>query len=243
MTGKAEEGRAAVFQRVGHRGAPKDFPGNTMQGFQRAASLGCGMVECDVQQAADGVLVLAHDRAVTDTQGRTYGISEHGSAFLHGLNLGAGEGVPALRELTVWAQDKCAVMADMKCEGGEIERLVAEALAPLSLEAKVVAGAGEISRARFREMDPSLPLSLSLGSAEKYLLDDAEFAALLRDLNTDAVTWVWPMLTAQRMARLQERGARVYAWTVDDLATMQRLREDGVDGIISNRPDLLAQVR
>lgn len=230
------------WHRVGHRGAPKEFPANTMKGFQRAVEWGCTMLECDVRQAANGVLVLAHDDYVTDRQGQTYAIGEQDSAFLGRLDLGAGEGVPTLAELVAWAQGRCAVMADMKCEGGEIERLVVEALKLLPVEAKIVPGAGTESRARFRALDAALPLSLSIGSSEKFLLDDAEFEAILGTLDTQAVTWVYPMLTAQRIAHLHERGIQVFAWTVDDLPTMQNLRDMGADGIISNRPDLLAQV-
>ena len=230
------------WHRVGHRGAPKEFPANTLRSFQRAVALGCSMVECDVRQAADGVLVLAHDAEVTDAQGRTYAVLEHDSGFLGRLDLGAGEGVPTLSELVDWAQGKSAVMADMKCEGGEVERLVAATLAPLAPTSKLAPGAGEASRARFRALDPALPLSLSLGSAEKHLLEETEFEALVVGLDTEAVTWVWPMLNEERIVRLHERGIRAYAWTVDDLPTMRRLRSAGVDGIISNRPDLLAQV-
>jgi glycerophosphoryl diester phosphodiesterase len=230
------------WHRVGHRGAPKEFPANTLRSFQRAVALGATMVECDVRQAAGGVLVLAHDADVTDAQGRTYAVREHDSGFLRHLDLGAGEGVPTLAELVDWAQGKCAVMADMKCEGEGIERLVVETLAPLAPASKLAPGAGEASRARFRALDPAFPLSLSLGSAEKYRLEETEFEAVLDGLDTDDVTWVWPMLTAERIARLHERGIRVYAWTVDDLPTMRQLRSAGVDGIISNRPDLLAQV-
>jgi glycerophosphoryl diester phosphodiesterase len=228
------------WHRVGHRGAPKEFPANTMQGFQRAVEWGCTMVECDIRQAADGVLVLAHDEHVTDRHGQTYSIVEQESAFLRGLDLGAGEGVPTLTDLVAWARGRCAIMADMKCEGGTV---VVEALKPLPLESKIVPGAGTESRARFREWDSTLPLSLSLGSEEELRIHIGNFEAFLNfRLDTAAVTWHWTMLNAERIARLHERGLLVYAWTVDDLPTMQRLREAGADGVISNRPDLLAQV-
>ena len=63
---------------------------------------------------------------------------------------------------------------------------------------------------------------------------------LLPTIDTQAVTWEHPLLDAHRIAALHQRGLRVYAWTVDDLPTMRRLLDDGVDGLISNRPDLLA---
>lgn len=227
------------WHRVGHRGAPREFPANTMQGFQRAVEYGCTMVECDVRQAADGELVLAHDPQVTDVAGKVYVIEECPSPLLRGLNLGAGEGTPTLTELAQWARGQCAVMADMKCEGGDVEERVVAALSILPLEAKIVPGAVLSSRRRFRTLDSTLPLSLSIGVGDGVVSNDASFEVLLPTLDTEAVTWQYPLLDAYRIAQLHAHHRKVYAWTVDDLPTMQRLRAAGVDGLISNRPDLL----
>ncbi len=234
------------FVRVGHRGAPREFPANTMLSFKRAVKMGCDMVECDVRRAAEGVLVLAHDPTVLDARGRTYVVEEHSSGLLGALDLGAGEGVPLLTELVEWAVGRCAVMADMpygpngKCEGDGIEAAVIEALRALPREAKIVPGAGAESRLTFRSLDPDLPLSLSIDGMSPGAMSDSEFAHHLATAGTEAVTWQYPLLTAERIEALHAHGFRVFAWTVDDLETMQRLASHGVDGIISNRPELLA---
>lgn len=226
------------FLRVGHRGAPKEFPANTMKGFDRAVERGCQMVECDVRLSWDGALVLAHDPYVTDKGGRRWEVAAHSRDELRGLDLGAGEGVPTLEELAAFARERpCAVMADMKCEGSGVEAKVAAALSALSREDKIVVGASEEARKRFRAIDPELPLSYSRGASTP--LSDAQFAAVLPAIDTDAVTWEHPLLIAGRIAALHERGLRVFAWTVDYANIMRRLIDDGVDGIISNRADLL----
>lgn len=227
-----------VFHKVGHRGAPREFPANTLRSFSRAMEYGCTMVECDIRAAADGELVLAHDPEAA-AGGKRYAITEHDSAFLARLDLGAGEGVPKLSALATLLKDRCAIMADMKCEGGDIERKVIEALSSLSVESKLVPGAGTESRKRFRETDSSLPLSLSLGA---FQMKESEFEEILSNLDTQAVTWEHPLLTSERISALHSRGVAVYAWTVDDFPTMLRLQEMGVDGIISNRCDLLAKL-
>jgi glycerophosphoryl diester phosphodiesterase len=214
-----------------------------MRSFVRAAELGCEMIECDVRCSADGVLVLAHDDAVTDAGSRRYEIAGCDAKALHSLDIGAGDGVPTLAELVEWARAAgIAVMADMKVEGDGVEAAVAAALAPLAPERKVVPGAGEASRRRFREVEPTLPLSLSLDRAAEPWLQSGGFERFLAAPDTEAVTWEHPLLTAERICALKENGLRVYAWTVDDPALMGRLRDDGVDGIISNRPDLLRAI-
>jgi glycerophosphoryl diester phosphodiesterase len=227
------------WHRVGHRGSPREFPANTMRSFRRAVERGCTMVECDVRQTADGVLMLAHDPDVTAADGQKYVVAEHTAATLAALDLGAGEGVPTLEELVAWAQGHCAVMADMKCEGGDIEANVVAALKPLPPDQKLVPGAGDESRRRFRALDPVLPLSLSLDRHADIIVRASGFETLLATLDTQAVTWEHPLLNPARVAALHARHFEVYAWTVDDLPTMRRLLDAGVDGLISNRADLL----
>jgi glycerophosphoryl diester phosphodiesterase len=236
--GKASR-MTAFWHKIGHRGTPREFPGNTMRGFQRAVERGCTMVECDVRQAADGVIVLAHDPYVTDTSGTRVVIADTASDVLHSLDLGSGEGVPRLDELALWARGKCSVMADMKCEGNGVEEGVLAALQALDPAARVIPGASAHSRARFRELDPALPLSLTLSDQDIHLVEDGSLNILLTDLDTCAVTWHHALITAERVARLHQYDKKVYVWTVDDLPTMRNLLEMGVDGIISNRADLL----
>jgi glycerophosphoryl diester phosphodiesterase len=213
-----------------------------MRGFARAVALGCDMVECDVRHAADGVLVLAHDPQVFDAAGRPFVIAEQPSDALAALDLGAGDGVPTLAQLVAWAAGRCAVMADMKCEGDGVEEAVVAALRPLAREAKIVPGAGEASRRRFRALDPELPLSLSIGGRLAAEMPDHAFDRRLETADTEAVTWEHPLLTEARIAALHSHGFRVFAWTVDDSELMRRLASWGVDGIISNRPDMLDEV-
>jgi len=226
---------AKPWHRIGHRGYPYAFPPNTMRGFAEAVALGCDMVECDVRLSADGILVLSHDPEVTAGDGKIYVTTEHAASELASLDLGQGEGVPTLTDLTAWACGRCGVMADMKCEGAPVEEMVVEALRLLPRASKIVPGAAAESRHRFREIDPTLPISLSIGPGEL-----GDFETLLPAIDTEAVTWHHSLLDAERVQALHSRGLIVYAWTVDKSETMRRLLEAGVDGIISNRADLLA---
>jgi glycerophosphoryl diester phosphodiesterase len=126
------------IRRVGHRGAPGEFPANTMLSFQRAHQLGCDMVECDIRLSSDGIVVLSHDPFVTDIGGNRYEIAATSAAHLGSLDLGAGEGVPGLGQLAAWAAGRCAIMADMKCEGNGVEEQVVELLAGMPNNMRIV---------------------------------------------------------------------------------------------------------
>lgn len=198
------------------------------------------MVECDIRLSKDGVLTLAHDEYVTDIFGTRFLLSEHTAEELGELDLGAGEGAPTLTQLVEDAHNVgFGIMADMKTEGNGVEAMVCDALAALPVEKKVVPGALAQSRTRFRAYNSNLPLSLTLSAEQESLLGGEVFEKLVDSLDTEAVTWEYPLLTLDRIQTLQERGIQVYAWTVDSPPEMERLIAAGVDGIISNRCDLL----
>lgn len=237
-----------TFERVGHRGTPHIFPANTLRSFQVAHDTGCTMVECDVRLSRDGALVLAHDPAVNNLVGDERVVAEQTLAELAAFDLGAGEGPATLEQLVNWAQiTSMHLMVDMKCEGGletgPVEKRIATLLSGLPRTCKCVSGASRESRQRFREADPDLSLLLSVGLGDALPnIDDTlnRILASWSELAADGVSWEHPLVTPERVAILHSKGARVFAWTVDDLETMRRLLACGVDGITSNRSDLFA---
>jgi glycerophosphoryl diester phosphodiesterase len=206
-----------------------------MKSFQAAYALGCDWVECDCRPSSDGIIVLAHDEEVTNIVGTTYPISEHTAHELHNLDLGSGEGVPTLEELVAWAAGRVGVMADVKCSG--FEREIGAALQPLPADKKIVSGADEAGRRQFHALYPDLPISLTMS-----VHGEPGMVGKWEAVDTDAVTLEYPLVTRERIRLMHARGIKVYAWTVDNPDTMQTLAEMGVDGLISNRADLLGSL-
>jgi glycerophosphoryl diester phosphodiesterase len=220
-------------RRVGHRGAGAHEPQNTLRSFERAIAMGVDMVETDVRQSRDGALVLAHDETIHGG-GRERVVADHDLAELRTLDLGHGERVATLEEVLALVRGRCGLMADLKGEGFEAELVAALQNSGLPREQISIPGGTAPSRAKIRQIDPTLPISLSLG-AEWHDRITPEF---IDAIDTDAVTWQYRLITPERVARLHERGLFVYTWTVDDPETMRRVLEAGVDGVITNRPEL-----
>jgi glycerophosphoryl diester phosphodiesterase len=226
-----------TIRRVGHRGAGADEPQNTIRSFERAIAIGVEMVETDVRQSRDGVLVLAHDEEIRGG-GQELMVAEHDFATLRTLDLGHGERIPTLAEALAIVRGRCGLMIDLKGEGFETELVAAIHSSGLPYDQIVVPGGTLRSRALIRGLDPKIPLSLSLDTDWDARITP-EFIA---GIDTDAVTWQHPLITSERVAHLHDRGLFVYTWTVDDLATMHRVIAAGVDGVITNRPALFAQL-
>jgi glycerophosphoryl diester phosphodiesterase len=231
------------IRRVGHRGAGGLEPQNTIRSFERAIALGVDMVETDVRQSRDGALVLAHDEEIRRSRASAQGaaervVAEHDLETLRSVDLGHGERIPTLAEALEVVRGRCGLMIDLKGEGFEAETVAAIQASGLPCDQVVVPGGSEHSRARLRHLDPNIPLSLSLDVE----WDDRITPEFIARIDTDAVTWHHRLITPERVARLHDRGLFVYTWTVDDLDTMRRMIAAGVDGIITNRPSLFAQL-
>jgi glycerophosphoryl diester phosphodiesterase len=223
--------------RVGHRGAAAHAPGNSRASFERALAIGVDMIEVDVRRCRDGDLVLAHDATLPGPRGDVV-VAEASLSDLRALDLGGGERTLTLPEAIDLLRGRCALMIDLKGEGFERELVAAIRKGGLAPGEVVIPGGTEPSRRAIRALDPELPLSLSLDARAEAMLSP-EF---LDAIDTDAVTWQHPLITRSRVAHLRARGLTVYTWTVDDLATMRRVRDAGVDGIITNRPELFAEL-
>ena len=228
--------------------------------FERAIAIGVDMVETDLRLSRDGVLVLAHDAeirgksslrvsaaaagcppqgwrdAASGETERELVVAEHDLAALRALDLGGGERIATLAEALALIRDRCAIMIDLKGEGFEAALVETIRASGVPDEQIVVPGGSDRSRAALRSLDARIPLSLSV-DADWDARITPEFIAAI---DTDAVTWEHPLITADRVARLHDRGLFVYSWTVDDLATMRRVIAAGVDGVITNRPELFA---
>lgn len=221
---------------MGHRGAPVFEPENTLRSYERAIEMGMEMVEVDLRRSADVQLVLAHDETIHNAEGQTLKVAEHPLEELRRLDLGEGERIPTLEDAIRLCQGRCALMIDLKGEG--FEEALVETLHETGFTDLVIPGGSAFSRARIRELDPSLPLSLSLDRSWKSRITDD----FISGIETDAVTWQYSLLDAPAVERLHALGKIVFAWTVDSEEEMDRLLSIGVDGIISNRTDFLAKL-
>jgi glycerophosphoryl diester phosphodiesterase len=229
--------------RIGHRGAAAYAPHNTLTSFRKAAELGADMVELDVQRSADGQAVVIHDLYLRTPGGQVLPVRETSLADLRSVDLGGGERVPGLREaLETCRQLGLGVYIELK-EGGAA-RLVNEALTALDFGAQCVVGSFRPDWvADFTAAAPQVAGSILFGSKA---IDGDRAVMLARSC---AATYVHPcwendphpsgLLTPDWLGAVRAAGLGVITWheeRPDEIAELKRL---GVDGICSDRPDLL----
>ncbi|WP_253465349.1 glycerophosphodiester phosphodiesterase [Paenarthrobacter sp. A20] len=232
-----------------HRGFSLDGLENSMAAFKAAVELGTVHLETDVHTTSDGVLLVFHDLSldrVTDSVGDIASLT---ASEVSVARIGGVEPVPTFDEL-VSALPGARLNLDVKdwnsvgpmaaaIEKHGIHDLVLvtsfsdkRRRAVLSrLSRRVASSAGSSLTALFVLVGPVLPARL----ARKLLAGVDVFQVPVRYGRL-------PVVTPGFIRRAHRLGRQVHVWTINEPAEMERLLDLGVDGIVSDRLDLLKEV-
>jgi glycerophosphoryl diester phosphodiesterase len=229
---------------IAHRGASTYAPENTLAAFELAARQGADMLELDVQRSADGVLVVFHDQTTERWDGLRRLVSECTLAELHALDIG-GERVATLAEVCAFAREqRMRLNVELKTAGLGLDvtrMLRAEQIEDLVLISSFV----ETALHECAAAAPHIPRAYLMGTdtyrPDVRLREAWPFRALRRTgcaawhptFQLPLIDWLIP--------RVRSAGYQVNVWTVDDVPTMRRLIALGVDGIITDVPDVLRE--
>jgi glycerophosphoryl diester phosphodiesterase len=251
MTEATASGRRAGLRLIGHKGADTIRPGNTLESFEAAVELGVDMIELDVlwtppghpklPRAERAPLVVAHDWGDAGRR-RPLTLAQ------------------ALDAFTRSPLDRVEIDCDLKLRGRERE--LVEALRERDLIGRSMVSTMElVSLERLRSAEPGLrrgwtyPQVTRDWRSKRWALPGvaaalaymrrrlpALAARALPQLGVEAL-WIYHPVATARLARVTHAaGVQLIAWTVDDLPTMRRMVEIGVDGICSNDPRLFARL-
>ncbi len=244
---------------IAHRGFSSDMPENTIPAMIGAATTAADMVEIDVQQTKDHALVVVHDKtfARTTDVARVFPrrvndpISSFTLAQVKRLDAGSwkraqfvGTRVPTLDELLrAIAPTHLNLLLELKNPTlyPGYEKPVAAALAAhgfIDHRRVYIHSFDAQALKQLHRVAPTIPIGL----ITKTGLGDVAHARWLRTINPTDVT-----VTDASVDRAQAHRLAVFTWpgspTQDSAAGIAALVTDGVDGIITNHPDVaLAQV-
>ncbi len=244
---------------MAHRGSMLLWPENTMTAFQGAVDLGCRYLETDLQISRDGVLVAFHDNTLDRTTDGRGPVSDYLWEELREMDAGyrfqpagseapdggfpyrsRGVRIPALEELMT-AYPEAVVSLDLKGEG--LEEPLVELINRLDLWDRVIVGSFKGGRLkRFRSL-AARPVATSAGPGEALRFVTASRLRRLPRLAADALQvpikqWI-TVVSARTVATAHAAGLPLIVWTINDPEEMRCLLDLGVDGLITDRPDLL----
>ena len=243
-----------------HRGGSALGPENTLAAFDLGLQAGADGLELDVRLSADGVPVVHHDATLDRTTSHAGPLAAHTAAELAQIDAGyrfasnggfpfrkRGIGIPSLRSVLLRYRD-VPIVIEMKVNSAEMGQAVAQViLAAGAVDRVCIAGYGARSAAAARvalpgaassATHPEVRLAVYRGFA-RWPVRQVSYGGYQVPERKGLVRIVSP-----RFIRDAHRaGLKVQVWTIDDERDMRRLLDWGVDGLISNRPDLAVRVR
>jgi glycerophosphoryl diester phosphodiesterase len=236
-----------------HRGGAALRPENTLLAFDHGLSLGADGLEFDVHLSRDGVVVVHHDRTLErTTNGRgplaalsadELGRLDAGHAF-EGFR-GAAGGVPTLE--AVLRRYPVPLIIELKVNEPELARKTIDAVRAAGAVERVALGSfgTRVLRAA-RTYEPAIRTGSSREETRLALYRSWIHCPVRRppyqEFQVPELSGSTRVVSSRFVRYAHEAGIAVHVWTVNDPADMQRLLDWGVDGLISDRPDLAVEV-
>jgi len=217
---------------VGHRGAAGLEPENTLRSVRKAVELGVDQVEIDVRMTRDRHIVVIHDETVDrTTNGHGY-VKDLTFGEIRKLDAGKGEHVPTLEEVLGLTRGKVILQIELKV--GEATEPVVQLIESLNAEKDVIITSfiHELL-GRVHDMNPNL----RTGALFFHVQVDICQRAL--DAHSEAIHIHYRNVESKLVEEAHSRGLKIQVWNPDDIENMKRMLDLGVDGIGTNRPDIL----
>lgn len=244
-----------------HRGGAKLGPENTLAAFAQGLALGADGIECDIHLSRDGVPVVIHDATLERTTDGRGLVAAHTADELARLDAGfafqqdggwpfrgRGIGVPRLADVLRLVGDR-RVILEMKDDGAELARAVVDVVRRANMVEQACLGSfHQRALDTVRALLPELATSASVTEVRWTLyrswahwpgFRSGRHVAFQVPERAGRLTVVTPRFVRQ----VHHEGRVVQVWVVDTPEDCRRLLAWGVDGLISDRPDIAVAER
>lgn len=224
-----------TIETVGHRGAAGLVPENTLPSFAKAIELGCDRTECDVRLTRDQQLVIMHDQTVDRTTNGSGAVADLTLAELRALDAGGGQPPPTFDEVLDLVADRIGLLCELK--GPDTAAPAVEAVRRHGLVERVIFTCFDFDRlADVRALGDELHVGGIMSQP------DEDGLRRLVGLRAVKVGVHWRNLTREFCAEVQGRGLLCRGWNPDTEEDIRHTIGLGVNGVCSNRPDILVAV-
>jgi glycerophosphoryl diester phosphodiesterase len=221
---------------VAHRGASAYEPENTLRAIEKAIELGADMVEVDVRRSKDGHIVVIHDDSVDrTTNGKGY-VRKMTLEELKKLDAGKGERIPTLQEVIGAVRRRVVLLIEIKVLN--LEESVIRVIEKEGIEKEVmITSFYHFASKRIKKIDSIIKTGVI------FKCHPIRSAELALNANADALFPEYKYTSKEMVREARKSNLEIYPWTIDDQALADRFIKMGVNGIVTNRPDILKSRR
>lgn len=241
------------FVIIAHRGASAYYPENTMAAFRGAVEMNAEMIELDVLLSKDGVPVVFHDATLEAHTNGSGNVSDYTLEELKQLDAGSwfdnrfsDQQIPTLEEVLQFASDKVALNIEIKTEAvtdqlkGGVEEKSLKLVRKYKMEEHVLFSSFDYRAvSHFKQLGNNISVALLYNNRWPNHRLPHE---LINEYRADAVNCSYRQLTKKRLASLRSHHIPSFIYTVDKKSRMRKLIAAGINGIFTNKPDLLREV-
>jgi glycerophosphoryl diester phosphodiesterase len=227
---------------MAHRGASAAAPENTIAAIQDAIDAGAHWVEIDVQESADGHVVVIHDSDLKKIGGSALTVAGSTLEQLQQVDIGSWFGqefshqrIPTLEEVLKLCKDRINVNIELKYYGKQVrlEERVAE----------VVERTGMTGQVMFMSLSyDGIQVLRRLRPDWKVGLLSSVAVGNLANLDVDFLALNGRAASRHMIRQAHKRGKEVMVWTVNDTVAMASMIGRGADGLITDEPALAREV-
>ena len=222
---------------IGHRGACGYVAENTIESIEKAILLEVDGIEIDVFKCKSGELVLFHDQRLSNLVGRSERIEDLTLEELSKCLVKNKYSIPTLKKVLETVMPPLFINIELK--GDNTALSTSDLLYDFILKNKWQESSFLISSFKWRELEKlrqlnkTIPIGILI-DRRKTINDAIEFA---NKINAQAIHPYYKMLNQKNVQKIKNNHFKVFTWTVNNKAEIDKIKKLNVDGIISSYPD------
>lgn len=221
--------------KIAHRGAKGYAPENTLFAFQKAIDLGCDAIELDVHLSLDGEIIVMHDEKINRTTNGTGFVNQLSINALNIFLIENEHKIPTLKEVFDLVDKKCIINIELK-SFDTTEKVVA------LIEDYVVHKNWQYADFLVSSFDWNalqnlhfLNEQIPIGVLSENNIDLA--FAFAKFIKAEVLLPYFHLLNRENVIKMQGKGIKVIAWTVNKEEDIYSIKKLNVNGIISDFPE------
>ncbi|MEM3341476.1 MAG: glycerophosphodiester phosphodiesterase family protein [Thermoplasmata archaeon] len=221
---------------IAHRGSSGREPENTLLAFKAAIAESADIIEADVHLCSTFQLVVIHDDTVERTTDGTGAVEELSILELRRLNAGKGEKIPLLQEVIELARGNAKLMIELKSKG--CARPVAEEIEKNVKTEKNTYSDFIVTSFSVQELKDFKKYSSFVQTGFIYDSPRIDIETVFKEIRPNYMLPAKKFVNEERMKLFSKLGLKVFPWVVNEIEEKNRLERLGVDGIVTDFPNL-----
>jgi len=221
--------------RIGHRGARAYEPENTLRSFKKALEVGVDAIEFDVRKTRDNDIVVIHDADVKRTTNGKGLVADLTLKEIKELSTEKGEKIPTLEEALDFLDNKVKILIELKEQGLE-EKVLSTIHTKKAEKNVIITSFLDEALKKTRELDKEIETGLIYAKHST-----PEKTAL--ELKANYLVSLYRFTHTANVEKAHKNGLKVIVWTINTPEEAKEYAKKGVDGIATDKPDILNNLK